>query len=477
MTDMKLPQTACWPRRNFAESGRPGLRILVCAFAVAASSLLAGCAALTNPVANGIPVRRLPPELLGEAREDQVMLPLNLLRRKPPDTYLLEPGDVLGVYVQDFLGETGGAPPVNFPESADLPPAIGFPIPIRDDGTISLPEVREVRVEGLTIEQAEAAIIKAYTDGELLAPGRERIIVTLIRRRQVRVLVFRQDNPEASNIQIQTGGFLAGSRGTLTGGSTPFGSSGGAGHELELPVGQNDLLNALARTGGLPGNDAANEVIILRGYFDSDQEAIEFFHEFPWMCDPELALAAVAEDERPGRVVRIPLRLSPGQPLPFSPEDVILHSGDILFIQSRDAELFYTGGLLPPGQFPLPRDYDLDVIEAVVSVGGPLVSGGFGINLLSGAIINQGIGNPSPSNLTVLRKTPDGGQVPIQVDLNMALRDPRERILVQPGDVLILQETPGEAFARYFTQTFSFSLFSDVIRTSRTTGTAGVIVP
>ena len=79
------------------------------------------------------------------------------------------------------------------------------------------------------------------------------------------------------------------------------------------------------------------------------QEAIEFFHEFPWMCDPDLALAAVSEDGRPGRVVRIPLRLSPGQPLPFSPDDVILHSGDILFIQSRDAELFYTGGLLPPG--------------------------------------------------------------------------------------------------------------------------------
>jgi hypothetical protein len=41
--------------------------------------------------------------------------------------------------------------------------------------------------------------------------------------------------------------------------------------------------------------------------------------------------------------------------------------------------------------------------------------------------------------------------VPIRVDLRKALRDPRERILVQPGDMLILQEKPCEAVARYLT--------------------------
>src|SRR5437870_1643826 len=37
--------------------------------------LLSGCAALTNPVANGVPVRRLPPELLGEPKEGAQPLP------------------------------------------------------------------------------------------------------------------------------------------------------------------------------------------------------------------------------------------------------------------------------------------------------------------------------------------------------------------------------------------------------------------
>src|SRR5438105_3809721 len=45
--------------------------------------LLSGCSALTNPVANGVPVRRLPPELLGEPKEGARSFPLTLLRQSP----------------------------------------------------------------------------------------------------------------------------------------------------------------------------------------------------------------------------------------------------------------------------------------------------------------------------------------------------------------------------------------------------------
>ena len=65
----------------------------------------------------------------------------------------------------------------------------------------------------------------------------------------------------------------------------------------------------------------------------------------------------------------------------------------------------------------------------------------------------------------------------IRVDLNRALVDARERIRVLPGDVLILQETPGEAIARYFTQIFKFNFSSEVIKTSTTTATTTAIVP
>ena len=68
--------------------------------------------------------------------------------------------------------------------------------------------------------------------------------------------------------------------------------------------------------------------------------------------------------------------------------------------------------------------------------------------------------------------------VPIRVDLDRALRDPRERILVQAGDVLILQEKPTDAVARYLSQTvFNFNILWQVFRTSNATGVVDVAAP
>jgi hypothetical protein len=44
-----------------------------------------------------------------------------------------------------------------------------------------------------------------------------------------------------------------------------------------------------------------------------------------------------------------------------------------------------------------------------------------------------------PSRLLILRKLPNGEQLPIEVDLCRAVHDPRERINVQHGDLLILK--------------------------------------
>src|SRR5262249_18203163 len=159
----------------------------------------------------------------------------------------------------------------------------------------------------------------------------------------------------------------------------------------------------------------------------------------------------------------IPLRLRPGQSIPFRPEDVILQTGDIVHVRAREAQLFYTGGLLPSGVYPLPRDYDIDVVQAILQVGGPLVAGGINPVNIGGVFIQEGLGIPSPSLVTVLRRTPGGGQVPIRVDLAAALKDPRERILLQAGDVLIMQEKPAEAIVRYLTQRIRLDSFFRII--------------
>jgi hypothetical protein len=72
---------------------------------------------------------------------------------------------------------------------------------------------------------------------------------------------------------------------------------------------------------------------------------------------------------------------------------------------------------------------------------------------------------------------PGGGVQPIRVNLNRALRQYDERILVQAGDVLILQETPCEALARYFTDVFAFRFLWRAIDRPRTTGAVDLVVP
>ncbi len=443
--------------------------LLLC-IAVMNCGLLGGCAAITNPVANGIPASLVPPELLADAKEDMVPIPLNLLRRKPPEAYQLGPGDVLGVYIEGVLGEQDQAPPVNIPDAPNLPTALGYPIPVRQNGTVSLPLLSPVKVQGLTLEEAEAAIIKAYTQQEILKPEAQRTIVTLIRPRHVRILVVRQDSA-SGGATIQTGGI----RGPQFGAGRVLGGRGrGTGEIVELSALENDVLSALARTGGLPGSGAANEVVIFRGYFENEsdkQTAIDQFMSLKAGFEPPIS----SDDDV--RLIRIPLRVRPHDPPTFRPEDIVLHSGDIVFIDSREAEVFYAAGLLPSGAYPLPRDEDLDVIEAISMIGGPLVNGGVNSNNLSGSIIERGIGPPSPSLLTVLRRTPDGYQMPIRVDLREALRDPRQSLLIQAGDVLVLQETPGQALARYFADVTSFNLFSDLIRRSFTNLSAMVTAP
>ena len=79
-----------------------------------------------------------------------------------------------------------------------------------------------------------------------------------------------------------------------------------------------------------------------------------------------------------------------------------MSSISVVFIEARDNDVFYTGGLLPAAENVLPRDYDLDVIEAITRIRGPLVNGAFNVSNLSGAILAPDIGNPSPRLLRTL---------------------------------------------------------------------------
>lgn len=408
-----------------------------------------GCAALTNPAALGIPVRRLDPKFLAKPREDEVALPLNLLQRKQEGSEKILPGAILGVFVDNVLGDKNSPPPIQLPnEGSRLPPAIGFPIVVREDGTISLPFTDPIHVAGLTSSEAEAKVKKTLIDRGIINKDADqtRVIVTLQRQNTNHILVVRQDS---GGVTFDTGSGLSGTK-------------RGSGFLLDLPESESDVATALTRTGGLPGLDAFNEVYVLRPIAAASDK-------FPTVMPDLKAIArdptGQAAREFGYSLSRIPLRMKPGTPLPFTRADVVLKTGDIVYIEARDIETFYVGGLIPSRQLVLPRDVDLDVLEALTLANAPFFNGSFGGNNLQGNFIQGGLGNPNPSDLAVIRRIRGVGEVVIRVDLNTAVRDPRERLIVMPGDILILQETLGEAFVRYVTQTFRIAGFGQILNT------------
>jgi protein involved in polysaccharide export with SLBB domain len=432
---------------------------------VALLANLSGCAALTNPVANGVPVRMLPPELLASPVEDLEPVPLDWLQVERPEVYRLAPGDIIGVYIDGALGDRNELPPINFPQGGDLPPSTGFPLPIAEDGTVSLPLVNKVKVDGMTVDEAQKAIRDAYIEGDrqFLLPEGTRILVTIARPRQARVLVIREDAPNV-NPSVNDPTYR------LFGSAPSLGiRAQGTGSPLEIAEVEADVLNALARTGGLPGPTAANEVIIYRGVTkDTGYSSLDEWRNLPTSGD------GVKEP----RVRRIPLRIRPGTAKPFSEDDVKLQSGDIVFVPPRETDVYYTGGLLPAREVPLPRDNDIHVVEAILRVGGSVVSGGAIIGTFQNSLsFATGIENSNPSLVTVIRRTPNGGQVIIRVDLNRALRDPRENLLVRAGDVIVLQETPAEAVSRYMATVFNFGIFTEVFRSGSAAGQATANLP
>lgn len=620
-----------------------------------------GCAAF-RPV-QGVPARFLPAEMKVGERSDRRTINVSLLGQSPPPAHLVDAGDVLGVYVEGFVGKASDPPPVYFPANNEAAPSFGLPFPVREDGTISLPAVGSVNVRGLTLVQAEERVKQAYlAPRELIRPDFHRVQVNLQRPRHYRVLVIRQD----SHTEPQTNGSV---------GQMNIGlAKRGTGKVVNLPAYSNDVLNALTASDGLPGLDAENAVYIIRrrgnfqgaatdprwpadlnpdvliqqgaiespvirgqssdsdsGYLHSqnvvralyvgprghdvqqigtnpeparhgyyppkpalnnrtpleppriwadrpintpiafEQDRVEVQpgastygaasygsdnpgptqsygpappygspppvganagpysftptapdyranqpipagplpgeplnpgptgpgrnampaapgqgppgtsgHGMPAGnpsygpgIDPELPINDDSGHGLPGvdsldgrKVIRIPIRLGPGETADIRPEDVVLYDGDIVFIESRDTEVFYTAGLLGGGQFTLPRDYDLDILQALSLAQSRGTNSARSVGGVSS--LNNDV-SISPSTAIVLRKLPDGGEVPVKVDLYRARTDLSERIVIQPGDYILLQYTPLEAVGafieRHLLETALFGLAAQQFRT------------
>lgn len=596
VTNGESEQTVPADQQFDAQTDEPGIlsqaghllrRFMLFTGYCATACWLTGCTAL-QPL-HGIPVRQLPPELRGVSRANMETIDLIRLGQTPRG-HFVDTGDLLGVYIYGILGKIDETPPVYVPQAGDGNPTIGLPIPVRDDGTISLPQIPALYVRGMTVRQVEEAVRREYVSRQIREDASD-ILVSLQKSRSYKVTVLRQ---ESGNTPI-TG---------LAGGGIQLGvTKKGTGQVVNLPAGENDVLRALTMSGGLPGIDVQNALYVLRrprlarpvppavrlsrnsrqgsivknnppivltsgaarsgsryefapGSDNSGRGAATQFgysspaasSALPWTSQrpvqlegrqdstapwnqtanqvdranadtngvgysvPQSGIAPNTrhvtdstpgqfaeqlplplpsadgspttdrpydtgspqfdETERPSivangntyvppelqpymvsgaQVLRIPIRLRPGEQAYFTENDIMLFDGDIIFIESRETEIFYTGGLLGGGQYSLPQTYDLDILEAISIANGRTPSSaasGTGAHVGGIASTNQDI-SVSASRVIVIRRLPDNRRVNIKIDLNKALRDENENLLVQPGDHIILRYTPLEAVAAF----------------------------
>lgn len=390
-----------------------------------------------------MPVCEVPDQYLVERRTLQVPIDFRTLGRPADPEHIVDAGDTLGVYIADILGDPDTLPAVSYPNfrqrNGPIEPYVGHPIEVEADGEIDLPFIMPLDVRGMTVPEVRQAIIDEYVlNRELIAPDAENIQVSLIAPRARRIHVVRQDTRYNVPGLQRTDQFEISRR--------------WAGSTLYLEADDCTVLSALLKTGGLPGIDARNEIWVMKGV--KPEEMGQHFTPTDSTLAGELPMMLPGSDSK---IIRIPLEMVPGQPPQFDPDDVILDDGDVVFLPRRDGDVFLTGGLLGGGRYPLNRDRDLDVLEAIAAatgnshgpVGAPRTSTQF----------RSGPGNViPPTNLVIVRRVSDLEQIKIAVDLRKAVNDPRERILVRPGDLLILRYRLSEIVANTFLNLTDFNL-------------------
>jgi len=382
---------------------------------------------LVSSARHAIPAHRLDPNLFACSRDNLAPLPYAALGQEKPLEHLIGAGDILGVYVFGIFPPTEEETPVQAraqavnqryypPRGTVVGPTTGLPVTVDVNGELDLPLIGRVNVEALSLTQAADKIRQVYLAEGLVKEGRERVTVGLITPRVKRVVVLREDTPDSTVQLVSPQAVNEIHR--------------GSGEVIDLPVYESDVLHALASTGGLPGTDAARELYVIRRSPAVDYRYIN-----------EARLQQMADSGNTG-VIRIPLAGCPDQPIPFTQQDITLDEGDVVFVPRRN-EYFTAGGLLPGSRVPLPRDRDIDVIEAIAlangSAGGPLGTSGDVLGRSGVSFMRE------PTRVLILRDLPDNRQITIRVDLDRAMKDRKERIRILPDDIVMLQFKPGSA--------------------------------
>ena len=362
--------------------------------------------------------KTLPTPMLATKWDNVQTLDLTRLARPTITGDVIDRGDVIEVTIAAGLDEKD---------------SIKMPVRVNDQGIAELPEIGEIRVAGLEMEAAEAAIVATCIERQLYL--RPNVTVEMKHQRKNRVsVVGAVENPDV----------------------------------YELPRGRSDLLAAIVAAGGLK-KEAGTKVEIRNPRRVGGSRPAPVALGTPSGIDtvghsnPLSPTDAITADtnsvsnisSKSGgsssgkRIDVIPVVDADGRMETFSVDLVsatkagtggyLIEDGGVVSIEKRDPEPLHLIGLVRnPNKYDYPFGKELRVTDAIALAGGTSMS--------------------LADKIFIVRHIPQSTETAvIQVSLSQAKRIAQANVLLQPGDVVSVEQTPATAIYELF-QVFRFNM-------------------
>jgi polysaccharide export outer membrane protein len=335
--------------------------------------------------------RNLSPELQAPPVRNLKTLDLARIGKPIEEEPRFQPGDLVEVSVSDLFVEHKTE---------------AFPVRIEEGGEIQLPFLRErIPLDALTSGEAEQTIRVAYTASHLL------------RNPQVTV---RMLEPRTNKVYVLG---AVKSPGTYS-----------------LRTGESDLLRAIVAAGGL--TPEAGTIIEIRRSQANASPAPTGPAKLPHILadfkDPSLAVNPPAEatNEPQEDTCLVKLDLANEDDVNRAAGGFDLRNGDIVSIEQKKFNPFYvTGSVNRPGEYSMPVDRDIHVLQAISLAGGVLR-------------------DSNPTHALLLRRMEGKPPVTIHVRLDRASRFPEENVRLMAGDTLSVEEDLVSTIRKFVRTTF-----------------------
>jgi protein involved in polysaccharide export with SLBB domain len=411
-----------WRKTVAMEIANCQLKLLLPVFALALLASLQGCA-----TQGAISVRDVRPEYLAPPPKLVKTLDLTKLARPTDAQNRLLPGDVLEVNCSNLFDES----------SRESKESETFPVRIASDGTVSLPLLpARVRVSSMTVGEAEQVMRNAYRAAEVIR--RPQLTVKVLEYKKNKIYVIGAVK-KAGMYQLRPDHCDP-----LRAIAAAEGVSEEAGTVVEIRRAVKGPWKKPEVVVRSPDRTTSTNEGVLGVAYVSNDESLKNAQEPPkrlgvlrppgafpiWAPDSSLPASPkkAAPDEQ---IIRFDLT---SNDIRMRPDQLQLQNGDIVSVEKKKIRPFFvTGSVNKPGEFPMPMDRDIRVLEAVGMAGGILPTS-------------------DPNNALLIRRPEGKPPIVIRIELDRAGRHPQENLSLMEGDVIEVVEDAASRTRRAIRQ-------------------------